>query len=304
MLSAWRSFHRARRLRSRPVAWALLAALALAVPAVAVDGEDRFDAWWQLSPDDAAAGELQPARKTYWLSYHSQERSQKYLEWLWKDPVNLVTRPAYWRGGEWTTFGIEAGITGALLPLDDSVRDLFQDNHSASVDSALNTIRDATGAGATFFAAGAVMFGSGLIVHNEKLADSGFLAFESVVYAGALAQGIKFLTGRERPDVAKDQYQFHGPGSGSNTAFVSGEGAVAFAFASSVSEVWQNPWVSWPLYTLAGAVSAQRITSNKHWLSDVVGGAFLGHVVGQNLVRFHYRHDRDGVLRPYVTRDT
>ena len=45
----------------------------------------------------------------------------------------------------------------------------------------------------------------------------------------------------------------------------------------------------------------QRVYDNRHWLSDVVGAAFLGHAVGKELVHFHYRHDIDGVLQPYLT---
>src|SRR5882724_1860280 len=243
-------------------------------------------------------------RRDYLLSYQDTEGPKKYLEWLWKDPVNLLTRPAYWHSGAWETFGIEAGITGALFPLDNTVRDAVRDNKTASLDDGLNTVRTLTGNGAYFFAASGAIFGSGLIVQNEKLADSGFFAFESVAYAGALEEGIKFVTGRKRPDSARNQYQFKGPGSGAlRSSFVSGEATVAFAFASSVSEVWQNPWVTWPLYGLAGAVGAKRITDNKHWLSDVVGGALLGHAVGKNIVHFHYRRNVDGVLQPYVTQD-
>ena len=256
-----------------------------------------------LASNDAATVLVQ--RRDYLLPYQDTEGPKKYLEWLWKDPVNLLTRPAYWRGGEWETFGIEAGVTGALFPLDNTVRDFVHDNKTASLDDGLNTVRTITGDGAYFFAASAAIFGSGLIVQNEKLADSGFLAFESVGYAGALEEGIKFVTGRKRPNSAGNQYQFQGPGSHSfNSSFVSGESTVAFAFASSVSEVWHNPWVTWPLYAFAGAVGAQRITDNKHWLSDVVGGALLGHAVGKNIVHLHYRRNVDGVLQPYVTQDT
>ena len=269
-----------------------------------VSTDEFFNGVVQLAVVDRDGVDASLTRQTYLLPYHSQNWPQKYLEWLWKDPINLLTRPIYWRGSEWRTFAVEGGITGALFPLDDPARDFVQDNRSASLDSAFKTVHDITGGGTYFFAASGALFGTGLIVHNEKLADSGFLAFESVAYAGGLAQGIKFLTGRERPSSAKDQYQFAGPGSGSFNSFVSGEATVAFAFASSVSEVWQNPWVTWPLYIFAGAVSAQRINSNKHWLSDVVGGAFLGHAIGKNIVHFHYQHDGDGVLQPYITADT
>jgi membrane-associated phospholipid phosphatase len=259
----------------------------------------------QVTPSTNDNTTISLERKNYLLPYHDTEGPGKYLEWLWKDPVNLLTRPAYWHSSEWETFGIEAGITGALFPLDNTARDfVHDDNRSASLDDGLNTVRTITGGGTYFFAASGAIFGSGLIVQNEKLADSGFLGFESVAYAGALEEGIKFVTGRKRPDSAKNQFQFHGPGSGSfSSSFVSGESTVAFAFASSVSEVWQNPWVTWPLYIFAGAVGAQRITDNRHWLSDVVGGALLGDVVGKNIVHFHYRRNVDGVLQPYVTRD-
>jgi len=241
---------------------------------------------------------------TYLLPYQDDSAPHKYVEWLWKDPVNLFTRPLYWQGDEWRTFGIEAGITIASMPLDDRVRDLFQDHRTSGRDSVLDAFRTISGNGANYLLAGAALFGSGLLAHNEKLADSGFLGFESAAYAGALAAAVKALTGRERPDTATDQYQFAGPGAGAaNSSFVSGEVAVSFAFASSVSQVWQTPWVTWPAYIMATGVALQRINDNRHWLSDVVGAAFLGQAVGRNVVRFHYRRDGNGALQPYITRD-
>jgi len=119
------------------------------------------------------------AHEAYFLPYDADRWPQKYLEWLWKDPVNLVTSPIYWRGEEWKTFGIEAGVTGALFPVDAPTRDFVQDNRTSSLDSTLNTVRDVTGGGSYYFAASRALFGSGLVVRNEKLADSGFLALES-----------------------------------------------------------------------------------------------------------------------------
>lgn len=256
------------------------------------------------SATNSASPEVAEPR-SYLFPYHDENWSTKYLEWLWKDPLNLVTRPVYWRSGDWGAFGAEVGATGALIPLDKTARDfIHDDNNSPSLDDGLNTVRTFTGSGAYFFAAGGAIFGSGLIVQNEKLSDSGFLAFESVAYSGALVEGLKSVTGRKRPNSTDSQFDFSGPGRHSpSSSFVSGESTVAFAFASSVSEVWQNPWVTWPLYGLAGAVGAQRITDNKHWISDVVGGAFLGHAVGKNIVHFHYRNNVDGVLQPYITQD-
>ncbi len=61
--------------------------------------------------------------------------------------------------------------------------------------------------------------------------------------------------------------------------------------------------MTWPLYGLAGAVAAHRLEHNAHWLTDVVGAAFIGHAVGKSFVRFHYRRDAEGEMTPFVTKD-
>lgn len=230
---------------------------------------------------------------------------KKYLEWAWKDPINLITRPVFWDPQQWKTFGVQLGITGALLPLDDPMRDFVQDNRSQTAISILNPIRNYY-TGDTLELYGVGMFAAGLIFKNEKLADSGFLSAESVFYAIHASGILKTLTKRERPNAAQDQYELNGPGGSTrnnSSSFVSGEVIVAYAFASSVSEVWKSPWITWPLYGLAGAVVAHRLEHNAHWMTDCVGAAFLGHAIGKSIVRFHYRGDAEGVVVPFVTED-
>lgn len=284
-----------------------LSALAIAVSAMflcaSLDllAEEYFSPNLQLSLAGDNGAEVPVEHRDYLLSYQDESSPKKYLDWLWKDPVNLFTRPAFWGGPQWMTFGVEAGITGALFPADEPFKDFSQDIRNKPLDSVLKPIDYWYGQYPLAFY-GAGMFVSGLAFHNEKLADSGFLSLESIGYATVLDVAIKELTQRERPRSAKDQYQFHGPGgsvSGSSS-FISGDVIAAFAFASSVSEVWQNPWVTWPLYALAGAVAAERTQVNAHWLTDVVGAAFLGHAVGKTIVRMHYRRDFEGKVTPYV----
>lgn len=272
----------------------------------ALQAEDYFSPDLQVALfTDQGAGTTTVARRDYLLSYQEEQSPGKYLDWLWKDPVNLFTRPAFWGPRQWMTFGLEAGATGALLPADEPFKDFSQDIRSKSSDSILKPIDYVFGNYPVAFISSS-MFLTGLGVHNEKLADSGFLALESVGYASLLDVGIKELTQRERPRSASDQYQFHGPGHSTHgsSSFVSGDTIAAFAFASSVSEVWQSPWVTWPLYTLAAAVAAERTQVNAHWLSDVAGAAFLGHAVGKTIVRMHYTHDLEGKVTPYVADHT
>jgi len=278
-----------------PIVWG-------ACPRFEARADEYFSPNLQVALTSASATNTSGEHRDYLLPYHDEEWPRKYLEWLWKDPANLFTRPAFWGGGQWMTFAIEAGITGAIIPADRSIKDFSNDIHSRTLDNTLKPI-DLVLGGYPVALLGGGIFGSGLALHNEKLADTGFLSLESVGYATVLDLAIKALTERERPRAANSQYEFLGPGGSTHgsSSFVSGDTIVAFAFASSVSEVWQTPWVTWPLYILATAVAFERTQVDAHWLSDVVGAAFLGHAVGKTIVRMHYRHgELDGRLTPYV----
>jgi hypothetical protein len=270
-------------------------------PPAAPDGNAFDQPRLKLPVADTTNDELVVKHPRFLLPYHDESRRMKYLEWLWKDPINLFTRPVFWSDDEWRTAAIEGGITGALMPADDAVRDIFQDNRSKSFKDGLGVINDFYGTYELEFA-GAGLFVVGLVAGNEKLADSGFLGAESVAYAGMLCSGVKYVFGRERPGTASDQWQFHGF-SPKDHSFVSGDTIVAFAFSSSVSEVWQTPWVTWPMYGLAVGVGLSRLERNAHWLSDVVGAAFLGHAIGKSIVHFHYGRNTEGKLVPFVTPD-
>jgi membrane-associated phospholipid phosphatase len=263
--------------------------------------EDYFSPNLQVALTSGGVTNASTEHCDYLLPYNQEDWPKKYLEWLWKDPANLFTRPAFWGGGQWATFGIEAGITGALFPADRSFKDFSDDIHNKPLTHVLKPIDYWYGNYPLAFYSGG-MFAGGLIFKNEKLADSGFLSAESIGYASVLDVAIKALTERERPRTTNNQYDFRGPGGSvhGSSSFVSGDVIAAYAFASSVSEVWQNPWVTWPLYILAAAVAVERTQVDAHWLSDVVGAAFLGHAIGKTIVHMHYRRDLDGRLMPYV----
>jgi membrane-associated phospholipid phosphatase len=51
---------------------------------------------------------------------------------------------------------------------------------------------------------------------------------------------------------------------------------MAFALAAALADDIHRPWATVGLYTLATGVGWSRINDNKHWLSDVAGGALIG----------------------------
>ena len=73
------------------------------------------------------------------------------------------------------------------------------------------------------------------------------------------------MTFRARPD---------GEHKRSNAAFPSSHAANAFAVATVIARRWRRATL--PAFALAALVGWSRLYLNRHWLSDVVGGAALG----------------------------
>ena len=120
------------------------------------------------------------------------------------------------------------------------------------------------------WAASTVTYAWGRIADKPKVSHVGMDLLQSEIVAAALTGGLKFATGRERPD-----------GSGA-TSFPSGHASGTFAFATALERHlgWRY---SVPAYTVASYVAASRLPANRHWLSDVVFGAVVGIVSGRTV---------------------
>lgn len=82
----------------------------------------------------------------------------------------------------------------------------------------------------------------------------------------ALFLGTKYAVGRTRPDRSN------------NRSFPSGHTTLAFTGATILAQEYgsQYPWLASLGYTAATATALCRIANNKHWFSDLMGGAFIG----------------------------
>ena len=99
---------------------------------------------------------------------------------------------------------------------------------------------------------------------------------DGVVVNLAYTELLKVAVGRERPN------------GENNKSFPSGHTSNSFTLAA-VAERHYGWKVGVPAYTLASVVGASRIQQDKHYLSDVVGGATLGYIVGRTTVRVNSR---------------
>ena len=96
-------------------------------------------------------------------------------------------------------------------------------------------------------------------------------------------EGLKWLTGRPRPRQMDGLTAFHGPGAGFQS-FPSGHAAFGFMFAVLLSAYF--PRYRWLWYAGAVLICAARVTSDSHFISDVVLGGLIGALMATLALRW------------------
>lgn len=169
-----------------------------------------------------------------------------------------------------------ASVVGVIVGsglLDDDVREYSQNHRSAAKDDVARIFRH-MGQPEVYATVGLGTLAAGLISGDDDVSRAGGRITASLVVAGVSNTLLKTLVGRKRPNSSTDPDEFE-PFS-NNVSFPSGHTAMAFALAASVS----NEVHFWPaqvgLYSAATLTGWSRINDNKHWLSDVLGGAAVG----------------------------
>jgi membrane-associated phospholipid phosphatase len=166
-----------------------------------------------------------------------------------------------------------AGLTALAFTVDSEIQDSVRNRPPAT---GIWKYGDSAGKYYYHLGAGAAIFGAGMLADNRRLADTGVVVMESIVFNGIATAGLKYATRRTRPD------------GSDRLSFPSAHASSTAAFAASISEMYD--WdlkVSVPLYATALFVGASRVRDNKHYLSDVIAGLTLGTVVGTSFARHH-----------------
>lgn len=197
---------------------------------------------------------------------------------------------------------LEAALTFADKPIQRNALDLRNNNSTVRGISDYVTRFGGTYEVYTLLGLGAESF----IFKNQKLKTTTLLATQAYLTGGAVESVVKFLSGRERPtyydpNVSGPSGRFHGPlykgtdinGNKVNSSFPSGHTTVAFAAATVFAMEYKNkPLVPIISYTAATLIGLSRITENKHWLTDIIAGAALGFLTGQQVVNNYHRYQK------------
>lgn len=118
---------------------------------------------------------------------------------------------------------------------------------------------------------------TGLTPRRELRIGAARLALGAAM-GGAIAELLKLVVGRERPDAPLSGYVFrpflNGFVDGSNLGMPSSHAAVAFGAACALRRAF--PGCGWVVIPLATWCAVGRMQAGDHYLSDVVAGAMVG----------------------------
>ena len=201
---------------------------------------------------------------------------------LVKDTGGILIAPIGWKKEDWIkATAIMAGIA-LVSTQDDVVKKFSQNIRSEGTEKVSWGLEKLSNGGSSLALLGATYVTS-LAIKDQKLKTTTLTAVEGLAVAAVLTTIGKNVFHRTRPNSTDDQYQFSGPRlGGGNVSFPSGHTGSIFAVATVFAEAYKDtklvPIIAYSIATLSGL---SRVHDNKHWISDVFGGAVLGYLAGK-----------------------
>ena len=223
--------------------------------------------------------------------------SKDYFKSYLTDSRDIIISPAVWNKKQWVIFGTVTGVTVGLFSLDKNINKWFQANRTDFSDKVSTNFIEPFGGGAlyknyTILTLASIYLYSTIsksYPHKTLALD----AAKAFAISGLFVYITKAGFGRHRPfqDNPSDPFNWEGPNIDNYYSFVSGHTMTTFAVATVIADEYRDrPIIPIVAYSLAGLVGISRIHDNKHWASDVFGGAAFGWAIGKLIS--NKRHNR------------
>lgn len=213
-----------------------------------------------------------------------------YAKLLASDVGYVFASPWRWKQSDWIEVGAFAGSIALSATLDSTLQPRVQLARTPARD-AFTENAQRFGEDYSFLVLGGFEV-AGLFLKDPRakaVAMDGLTA--SLISAGMITPALKKMVGRARPYKASGPFDFST--FSDQYSFPSGHTTQAFAVATVIAEHYEQWWVKILSYGVAASVGYSRIHHDRHYLSDVVAGAIIGHVVGRTIVRRHSRFNDD-----------
>lgn len=177
--------------------------------------------------------------------------------------------------GVWSAESLPAFVAGGALTAGSTFADEAVRDAVADPGNAFGKGGQVVGGAAVTYTAAAALLVAGRHSGRPRFRAASYDLFCATVVNQVYTHAVKIVVARDRPNGDSDRF---------NSSFPSGHASNAFAWAA-VLERHYGWKAGVPGYALASLVAVSRVQENKHWLSDVVGGATLGYVAARAVVR-------------------
>ncbi len=239
----------------------------------------------EVKPEPAPAAEGKRGEPIgngdYWLNY------------FYNIP-RFFTAPTRFDTEDWIKTGAFVVVLGGAYLADESIHRFFK-GHTNSFTDDLASIGYRLGDSKTIVAGAAAGYAAGYLLNDFRMRETSLLVLQSWALSAGASEGIKRLTGRERPNItdSHDNFDFLG---GNGKSLPSGHATNAFSAATVIAEQYGDVvWVAPAAYGLASLVAWSRLNDNAHWTSDLVFGAGLGYAIGKVVTHFSPFREQTGM---------
>ncbi len=223
-----------------------------------------------------------------------------YPEIVFDDVKHVITAPSRWETGDWSRAEwTSLAVLGTAVLIDRPLRDEMR--RFSGSDPFIKQVERFGAEYAPVVLGGFYLAGVATDDLNAlSVAQDGLAA--SLIASGIITPAIKLVTGRSRPRDNAGIANFK-PFSEPNASFPSGHTTEAFALAAVIADHYNENWVDYTAYAVAGMVGLARTYHHAHFASDVVLGAIIGTLVGKSVVTHNTALRSDKlVLLPEVSR--
>lgn len=201
---------------------------------------------------------------------------------------DYFTAPLDWEGRDFLFLGIAAGATIGAMQFDNDIKEYTQRNRPESSPIPILAGR--------YYGEPivATLLSSYLIIQGNSTGNRvnkkmGFEIAQSVFYAFATTQLLKFVLGRERPAKTDNNTSFTGLKLLDNDfwSMPSGHTTTAFALSTILFENTDSDILKVLSFAPALLTAYSRVYENRHWVSDVVLGGIIGFATAKFFVKKH-----------------
>ncbi len=228
-------------------------------------------------------------------AFHYYRINHTYLKTYAYDLKETVTTPLRWKGRDWLKLGVIGGSAGILMiTTDKAAREMILRNQNEAFSSFSKVMYPFGNRLPPALLAG--LYATGVVTKNRRLEHVTLSATKSLAISTVVYTGSKALIRRQRPTRTDDPLNFVVPFTKKGfTSFPSGHANTAFSVATAFALHYKDVnWVPWVAYSLATLTSVSRLYDDRHWVSDVIIGASIGHFITKGIYRLDEKRRNAG----------